>query len=405
MKYKELEEIFNIVKMISGSKNRDKALNMILQTKTSELQSYEKLNLDKEEQFDQTMLLKFTDKEISRIPMRFRKDMIIDGRLVRCRKRKSGRKTFNYMLRYRRNGFDVCATSNDLDEAKQKFIEALQQAEENHQKQKETPVQNTVPTNFHDFTMYYYENFRRRKVSAKTLENDGYRYRNHLKPEFGEMDLKDITSAQCQQFLDRYEQKGQTKTNTELYSMLNGIFKMAIAHNIITMNPLAIVIQANHKCKHGKALTKEEEKLLLEKSADTKYQTIFAVMLYTGLRPNELYTVEIQKDFIKAKNSKRKGGKIEYKKIPISKMLRRYLKGVEKLEVPTLEYVRYNFNDILPNHILYDLRTTFYTRCEECGVAEPARDHYVGHSRGELNSTYSDLSDEYLLREGKKLVW
>lgn len=55
--------------------------------------------------------------------------------------------------------------------------------------------------------------------------------------------------------------------------------------------------------------------------------------------------------------------------------------------------------------ILYDLRTTFYTRCEECGVAPPARDHFVGHSNGELNNTYSDLSDEYLLNEGKKLVW
>ena len=82
-----------------------------------------------------------------------------------------------------------------------------------------------------------------------------------------------------------------------------------------------------------------------------------------------------------------------------------YLEGMKTLEIPTLEYIRYSFNNILPNHILYDLRTTFYTRCEECGVAEPARDEFVGHSRGKLNNAYSDLSDEYLLSEGKKLVW
>lgn len=86
-------------------------------------------------------------------------------------------------------------------------------------------------------------------------------------------------------------------------------------------------------------------------------------------------------------------------------MLKPYLQGIEVLDIPTLEYVRYAFNDVLPNHILYDLRTTFYTRCEECGVAPPARDHFVGHSNGELNNTYSDLSDEYLLKEGKKLIW
>ena len=79
--------------------------------------------------------------------------------------------------------------------------------------------------------------------------------------------------------------------------------------------------------------------------------------------------------------------------------------NVENFEFPTLEYIRKAFNQILPNHIYYDLRTTFYTRCEECGVSPPARDHFVGHSSGVLNSTYTDLSDEYLLKEGTKLVW
>ena len=86
-------------------------------------------------------------------------------------------------------------------------------------------------------------------------------------------------------------------------------------------------------------------------------------------------------------------------------MLKPYLEGMKTLKIPTLKYVRYSFNSILPNHILYDLRTTFYTRCEKCGAAESARDEFVGRSRGRLNNAYSDLSDEYLLKEGKKLLW
>ena len=101
-------------------------------------------------------------------------------------------------------------------------------------------------------------------------------------------------------------------------------------------------------------------------------------------------------------HSKRKNGKIEYKRIPIIDALRPYISaGIPILPSPQL--IRRRISAVLPNHKLYDLRTTFYTRCDEYGVAEPARDEFVGHSAGVLTNTYRDLSDEYLLREGRKL--
>ena len=46
-----------------------------------------------------------------------------------------------------------------------------------------------------------------------------------------------------------------------------------------------------------------------------------------------------------------------------------------------------------------------YTRCKECNIADAARDEFVGHSHGTLENAYTDLSDEYLLKEGKKFKY
>ena len=132
---------------------------------------------------------------------------------------------------------------------------------------------------------------------------------------------------------------------------------------------------------------------------------MFAVALYTGLRPNEYKTAKIIGKVIVAVNSKRKNGKVEYKRIPISPMLAPYLAGIIELNFPSEKVIRRKFNEVLPHHKLYDLRTTFYTRCKECGVSEEARKEFVGHSLGALGNAYTDLSDEYLLKEGEKLCY
>lgn len=428
MNYKQLKGFLELLEVIPNDEKRNEAVQLILSSSdnkdsskqkpvSQECQSRQKYNVEMDST-DDTISLIFTKKEIVKMPERFQKLFILQNKIVRCRRRKSGKSATNYEIRYRREGFNISVSSNDLETAKMKFLEALVAAEEKYQAELQRVIEEEkalkiaerlkeigAPDTFHEFAMYYFDKYRSRKVSALTLENDRYRYKNHIQPHFGSMPITDITPSYCQDLLDRIASSGKTKTGKEVYSILNAIFKMAIAHDIIAKNPLAIAYVEKHTSKHGKALTKAEEKQLLEALSGTKYQSIMAMSLYTGVRPNELTTIEIQDDFVVARNSKRKGGKIEFKRIPITEMLRPYLKGFDVTQIPGIQYIRDRFNAVLPNHIYYDLRTTFYTRCEECGVAEAARDYFVGHSRSKLNDTYSDLSDEYLLREGKKLAY
>lgn len=195
------------------------------------------------------------------------------------------------------------------------------------------------------------------------------------------------------------------RTEENVFSILNMLFKATVKHMVMKHNPMDMVFHTKHEHEHGKALSKGEEKLLLSSTESTPYQQMFAIGLYTGLRPNEYNTAVIQGDFIIANNSKRKNGKVELKKIPITPMLKPYLEGTTKLYFTRLEQIRHKFNGILPNHKLYDLRTTFYTRCMECGVAEVATKTFAGHSLGGLADTYTDLGDDFLKAEGEKFSY
>lgn len=263
---------------------------------------------------------------------------------------------------------------------------------------------NGVPTTFTAFAMYYFENFRKKKVAEKTYYSDLKRFDRYLKPYFKETPIKKISPKDCQTLVDEIESSGKGKTADEIFSLLSVILKMAIKHSIISNNPIDIVYHVQHERKHGKALTKEEEKILKSKLEGTPYLTVCMIALYTGIRPNELKTAKLDGNFIVAVNSKRKTKRVEYKRIPISKMLKPYITS-ETFYVPGLNLLRQIIRETLPGHILYDLRTTFYSRLKECGVSEHARNAFMGHSLGSLGDAYTDLSDEYLLKEMDKFEY
>ena len=69
-------------------------------------------------------------KEISQMPTTFRKTFRTAGCNGHVLRRKSGRNNHNYMIRYRRDGYNIVVCSNNLEEAKRKFIEKLHTADE-----------------------------------------------------------------------------------------------------------------------------------------------------------------------------------------------------------------------------------------------------------------------------------
>ncbi len=424
MTQENLLNVLNFITTVECSDEQKKALlemaaNTITISKLSSLMQDGNDNKNKASDNNEVGIVRFTKKEISLMPKTFRKQFRTAGCTAHVLRRKSGKNTWNYMIRYRKGGYYIVATSNDLEEAKRKFIEKLHAADELKRQQdiakvtgmpvtpspllKQPEEVNGIPTTFDKFAEYYFEKFYKRKVCDETFRVTLSNYKNHVLPHFGNMRLSSVTADKCQQLLDSLIEQDKLRTEENVYTMLNMLFKAAIKHAVIEHNPMDMVFHTKHEREHGKALTKEEEHKLLTETEGTPYQQMFAVALYTGLRPNEYKTAYIENGFIVANNSKRKNGKIELKKIPITPMLAPYVKEGDELKFYRLEQIRHKFNGVLPGHKLYDLRTTFYTRCTECGIAEVAIKKYVGHTLGGLADTYADLSDEFLIKEGQKL--
>ena len=395
----EIKFASNYIATIALEDNGAEKVNIAIQSLLSTYLKEASLNVPKNNDFKPlSTIITFTQKEINLMPKTFRKEFRADGCTAHVRKRKCG-KNHTYEIRYRKNGYNITVTNKKLEIAKQLFIEKLKVAKPI------TGKSTQLSENLHTFAMYYFEKFRLPKVATRTYEADMHRYKKYIQPAFGDKQLQSITPEHCQNLIDTILAEGKGKTAEEIHSLLSIIFKGAIAHGLMDKNPLNLVVRMKHEGKHGTALTKDEERLLLQAYPNTKYQTIFALALYTGLRPNEYNTAKIEGQFIVAVNSKRKHKRVEYKRIPITPMLAPYVQGITSFEIVNRDVIREKFKAILPNHIVYDMRTTFYSRCKECGIADAARDEFVGHSLGALGNAYTDLSDEYLLKEGAKFKY
>ncbi len=348
---------------------------------------------------DEEGFVEFTEKEIKQMPNFFRKLILVNRKRCRMRRRVCGT-GWTYEIRYRANGYNLSASGKTVELAKENMLKKMRNASPS---ERDDGQPNGVPTTFTAFALYYFENFRKAKISALTYQNDLIRCKNHIFPHFGEMPIKKITPTDCKNLLDAIIESGKGKTADEVFSLMSIVFKGAMAHALIQRNPLDVVPHVQHERQSGSALTKEEETILFATLPRDDFKTAAALALYCGLRPNELLHVRIRGDFIETINSKRKTKKTEYKRIPIIKRLRPYLPKDGVFKIPNLDSLRDQIKRALPDHKLYDLRTTFYSRCKECGVSEYALKEFAGHSLGALGNAYTDLSDDYLLSEGKKL--
>lgn len=312
-----------------------------------------------------------------------------------------------YEIRCTINGVPISGSSKDLDIAVKKFLDSLVQADKSGKQKK--PVRRRVT--FNEFAQQWFEIVKKPTVKANTYRSYLEVYRTHIEPFMRGKAIDELTAMGVQPLLSNLYKKGQTKTAELVRLILNPIFKAAIAENLISLNPMDGVQILKHHSKGSTALTYAEELEFLQKLENNPYGLTFKLMLYGGMRRAELRTLKISGNFIIVKNAKQRLSEIESeRKIPITPMLVRHLHGVTEKEIKQAigyqgDCLSRNFKKLCPNHHLHELRHTYITRCQECGVPREVVSVWAGHAADNTmtSNVYTHFSENFLLSEAKKV--
>ena len=254
---------------------------------------------------------------------------------------------------------------------------------------------------FYEYWEYWYKKYKVPFLRKDTLKNYQSVFKNQIKPNFQDKDIKKITSNELNLMLKNMP-NNRMKEYTSQY--LIEVFKQAFKDKKINYDIWEEIRKYHHKRKEGTALTIDQRNILLENTNKIKHGKIFEFYLFSGVRPGEGLNLEpkdIEKNFIHIKGTKTIGSD---RFIPKFSQLEEILKNIdmtnktvfnisettlkrERLELCKLCGFKFNTKD---------LRTTFATMCAEKGIAPRIIAKWLGHSStSTTNKYYIKVLDQY----------
>lgn len=309
----------------------------------------------------------------------------------------------SHSFRYHRNNIQKNICSKSLPKAKIKVIEFCKELNE-----KNGCIEKCIM--LCDYGQKWLDITKKPYVHKDTYRVYNGVFKNHIAPYFDKKTFNEISYFDLQEFFNKLPaEKGKTIENIKI--VMSGIYGCAFIDGIIEKNIMERIQVRKHIRKTGKCIDKESEKAFIEKIKGSPKELSLLVMLYTGVRPCELSSIQFnwEENTMTIKNGKLKSyQKNIYRTIPIFPLLHplkeRLMMEEWKKNTKTLSQ---RFPKICPNYRLYDLRHTFTTRAKECGVNDEIVSLWTGHSLGTsvTAKVYTHYDIEYQQLEAKKVVY
>ena len=321
--------------------------------------------------------LNFTEKEFRLMPRFFRTEFRRGHLKARIHRRSDGR----YEIRCQINHIPIYASGMLLSDAKQRFIERLKFAFG----QKKEDVKKPVVV-FGEYIKRWAETVKRPYIKPTTYRFYMQLITSEILPRFGKRDISTIKSFELQAFMNELAAGEKFRTCHKMKMVLSAVFDYAVADEVLNRSPMQKVVVVSYEENHGVALTRQEEKQLIDalyEKPESINRQAFVFLVYTGLRRSELMTAELDGDWIHVTTGKQRLGKKPKKRsIPVSPMLKKVLNliYVDQIKAIAPNTLTGKFKILMPNHHLHELRHTFITRCQECGVPREIVSLWAGHA-------------------------
>lgn len=356
----------------------------------------------------QKLAISLTKKEIKNLPTNLQSKITIKLSFP-VRQKPNG----VFELRYRANGYNISVSSVDFNKLKPKFIEALKSSKP---LELPTPAVNEVPKAQPFFTNVAVQWLELRKpiIKAVTYEHYESLFRANIFPAFEDRQIGDLKQSDCQELINRYLDLRKYRTADKIYQALKAIFEFAIGEELIEKSPMRFIKPPQYEEQNGIALTLEEErrllKLIAESKCDEEIKHSLIFLLYTGIRRSELASAIIEDGFVSVVCAKtRKNYNEKRRLIPVTPMLARWLPkfDLNKMRTVRPDALTQAMKRLMPKHHLHELRHTFITRCQECGVPREVVSVWAGHAADntQTSNVYTHFSQEFLKREGEKVIY
>ena len=347
------------------------------------------------------------------MPEKYRRIFACEDRIIPYRFHKGV-----YEAHYRRDGFKVFACAKDFKEMREKFTaKLLEQMNGERPLPMPSKGKEAAPghsdARFADYLQEWLE-IKRKTCKESTVKEYERLSSVNLLPVFGDKAITDISRQELQSYLFRFIDEGKHRTAEKLYQVLCCIFDLA-CEDLHILSPMKKIVLPYYEPKKGSALTKEEEKTLVEwciEHRDDEASSALLVLLYFGLRRSELKTISVEDEMLTCTTSKTKMGRSEIKRsIPFTPVFRRVLPYVdfEKAKHTNVNTIYTTFKRLFPHRHTHELRYNFITRAKESGCNIEAVMLWAGHSfdkdvkSSAVDRGYTDYSKEYLVQEAQKI--